>query len=108
MNIVREAAKKGAPPIDALRMACATLSLDLKNPNAITPEADFENAKLLVAKFPTIVAAHTRIQAGQEPIAPRADLSSPRTSSTWCSARSRIRSRPRPSTRTGSRSSITA
>jgi citrate synthase len=75
MNIVREAAKKGAPPIDALRMACATLSLDLQNPNAITPEADFENAKLLVAKFPTIVAAHTRIQAGQEPIAPRADLS---------------------------------
>lgn len=75
MNIVREAAKKGAPPIDTLRMACATLSLDLQNPNAITPEADFENAKLLVAKFPTIVAAHTRIQAGQEPIAPRADLS---------------------------------
>ena len=75
MNIVREAAKKGAPPIDTLRMACATLSLDLKNPNAITPEADFENAKLLVARFPTIVAAHTRIQTGQEPIAPRADLS---------------------------------
>ncbi len=75
MNIVREAAKKGAPPIDTLRMACATLSLDLQNPNAITPEADFENAKLLVAKFPTIVAAHTRIQAGQEPIAPRSDLS---------------------------------
>ncbi|MEY4070900.1 MAG: hypothetical protein RL721_1514 [Candidatus Eisenbacteria bacterium] len=75
MRIVREAALKGASPIDTLRMACATLSLDLADPNAITPEADFESAQMLVARFPTIVAAHTRIQAGQEPIAPRADLS---------------------------------
>lgn len=75
MHIVREAAKRKAPPIDALRMAAATLSLELAKPNDITPEADFENAKMLVAKFPTIVAAHTRLMAGQEPIAPRADLS---------------------------------
>jgi citrate synthase len=75
MRIVREAALKGASPIDTLRMACATLSLDLADPNAITPEADFESAQMLVARFPTIVAAHTRIQTGQEPIAPRADLS---------------------------------
>jgi citrate synthase len=75
MDIVREAAKKGAPPIDTLRMACATLSLDLKNPNDISPGADFDNAKMLVARFPTIVAAHTRIQAGLDPIAPRTDLS---------------------------------
>src|ERR1041385_238454 len=75
LEIVREAAKKGAPPIDTLRMACATLSLDLRNPNDISPGADFDNAKMLVARFPTIVAAHTRILAGQEPIAPRNDLS---------------------------------
>lgn len=75
MRLVREAAQKGASPIDTLRMACATLSLDLADSNAITPEADFESAQMLVARFPTIVAAHTRIQAGQEPIAPRADLS---------------------------------
>ncbi len=75
LEVVREAAKKGAPPIDALRMACATLSLDLRNPNDISPGADFDNAKMLVARFPTIVAAHTRFVAGQEPIAPRADLS---------------------------------
>jgi citrate synthase len=75
MDIVRESAKKGAPPIDTLRMACATLSLDLKNPNDISAGADFDNAKMLVARFPTIVAAHTRIQAGLEPIAPRSDLS---------------------------------
>src|ERR1041385_1150920 len=75
LEIVREAAKKGAPPIDTLRMACATLALDLRNPNDISPGADFDNAKMLVARFPTIVAAHTRILAGQEPIAPRNDLS---------------------------------
>jgi len=75
LDIVREAARKGAPPIDALRMACATLSLDLRNPHDISPGADFDNAKLLVARFPTIVAAHLRYQAGQEPIAPRSDLS---------------------------------
>lgn len=75
MTIVREAAKRNAPPIDALRMACATLSLDVKNPNDITPDADVANAKMLVARFPTIVAAHTRLTAGQEPIAPRTDLS---------------------------------
>src|SRR5437762_4278892 len=75
LEIVREAAKKGAPPIDTLRMACATLSLDMRNPNDISPGADFDNAKMLVARFPTIVAAHTRFLAGQEPIAPRTDLS---------------------------------
>src|SRR5512143_2151484 len=32
MEIVRASARKGAPPIDTLRMACATLSLDLRNP----------------------------------------------------------------------------
>ena len=75
LDIVREGAKKNAPPIDTLRMACATLSLDLRNPNDISPGADFDNAKMLVARFPTIVAAHTRFLAGQEPIPPRADLS---------------------------------
>jgi citrate synthase len=47
-------AAKSAPPIDALRMACATLSLDLADPNAITPEADFTAAMRLTACFPTI------------------------------------------------------
>ena len=70
LEIVREAAKKGAPPIDTLRMACATLSLDLRNPNDISPGADFDNAKMLVARFPTVIAAHTRLTAGLEPIAP--------------------------------------
>jgi citrate synthase len=72
MSVVRAAAK--APPIDALRMACATLSLDLADPSDISPAADLGAAKMLTARFPTIVAAHARIAAGEQPIAPRADL----------------------------------
>ena len=73
MGLVRAAA--GAPPVDALRMACATLSLDLTNPNDIAPAADHAAAIMLTARFPTIVAAHARISQGQEPVAPRSDLS---------------------------------
>jgi len=73
MRLIRAA--KNAPPIDALRMACSTLSLDLSDPNAISPEADLASARMLTARFPTIVAAHARLSEGKEPIAPRSDLS---------------------------------
>jgi citrate synthase len=72
LEVIRGAAT--APPIDALRMACATLSLGLADPNAITPEADFSAAMRLTACFPTVVAAHARIARKQEPIRPRKDL----------------------------------
>jgi len=73
MSVMRDAVK--APPIDALRMTCATLSLDVADPSDISPAADLNNAKMLVARFPTLLAAYVRLAAGQEPIAPRADLS---------------------------------
>ena len=66
---------RNSPPIDALRMACATLSLDLSNPNDISPAADLAVAKRLTARFPTVIAAHARLRQGLEPIAPRPDLS---------------------------------
>jgi citrate synthase len=72
LDVLRSAKK--APPIDALRMGCATLSLGLADPNAITPEADFAASMRLTAAFPTIVAAHARIARDQDPIPPRADL----------------------------------
>jgi len=72
LEVIRGAAT--APPIDALRMACATLSLGLADPNAITPEADFAAAMRLTACFPTVVAAHARIARKMEPIRPRKDL----------------------------------
>jgi citrate synthase len=73
MRVLRAAAR--TLPIDALRMASATLSLDLPNPDDIAREADLRAAKLLTARFPTVVAAHARLSAGKEPIAPRTDLS---------------------------------
>ncbi len=72
LDVLRAA--KAAPPIDALRMVCATLSLGLADPNAITPEADFAAAMRLAACFPSIVAAHARLAKGQEPILPRKNL----------------------------------
>ncbi len=73
MRLLRAAA--GAPPVDALRMACATLSLDLPDPDDITPSADLAAATMLTARFPILVAAHARLSQGQEPVAPRGDLS---------------------------------
>ena len=61
IRVVRGAAQ--APPIDALRMACATLSLDLDAPDDISPAADIAAAKMLTARFPTLVAAHARVSA---------------------------------------------
>ena len=73
LDIIKTA--RNAPPIDALRMACATLSLDVSNPNDISPAGDLALAKRLLSRFPTVVAAHARLRQGLEPIAPRADLS---------------------------------
>ena len=73
LSVIRSAAK--AAPIDALRMACATLSLEVPNPDDISLAADLGAAKMLTARFPTIVAAHARIAVGEQPIAPRNDLS---------------------------------
>jgi citrate synthase len=75
MAVVREAATRGAPPIDALRMACSMLSLDIPTASDISHGSDLSSAKMIVARCPTIVAAYARAAAGKEPIAPRSDLS---------------------------------
>jgi citrate synthase len=75
MAVVCEAAKQGVLPIDTLRMACSMLSQEVGYVSDISHVVDVSTAKMLVARFPTIVAAHTRAVAGHEPIAPRTDLS---------------------------------
>ncbi|MBI4371527.1 MAG: citrate synthase/methylcitrate synthase [Elusimicrobia bacterium] len=72
IDIIKTA--RNAPPIDALRMACATLSLDVSNPNDISSAADLALAKRLLSRFPTVIAAHARLRQGLDPIPPRADL----------------------------------
>jgi citrate synthase len=75
LALVVEAAKRRIPAMDALRMACSTLSLDVGDADDISPDADLASARMLVARFPTIVAAYVRLVAGQQPVGPRHDLS---------------------------------
>src|ERR1700692_4459026 len=64
-----------ARPTRARVWACAALSLDVSNPNDISPAGDLALAKRLLSRFPTVIAAHSRLRQGLEPIAPRTDLS---------------------------------
>jgi citrate synthase len=65
LNLLRAAARRAVPAMDALRMAIASLDLDL------APE-QLEIG--LVARTPTIIAAYGRLLQGQEPLPPRPDL----------------------------------
>lgn len=67
VDILRAAAAKHLPVMDALRIAAGTLSLNSDG----DPQRD---ARLLTAAFPTIVAAYWRLLQGEAPIPPRADL----------------------------------
>ncbi|MCB0116279.1 MAG: bifunctional 2-methylcitrate synthase/citrate synthase, partial [Caldilineaceae bacterium] len=69
LDLLRAAARAGAPVMDALRMAAGTLSLDL--PQSDDPWAE---AMALTARFPVIVASYWRLLHGDEPIAPDAEL----------------------------------
>jgi citrate synthase len=62
--LLREAARRKVPAMDALRMASGTL----------VSEDDESAARMLVGTFPTIVAAYARLVRGEEPVAPRAEL----------------------------------
>jgi citrate synthase len=62
LTLVRECAAAAIDPMDALRIAAGSISL----------EAD--DAATIVAQFPTIVAAYWRLRTDREPVAPRSDL----------------------------------
>lgn len=64
LDLLRVAAARGVPGMDALRMAADTLSLDISEDAALD----------LVARFPVIVAAYHRLLRGEEPIPPDPDL----------------------------------
>lgn len=65
LDLLRTAAERDVEPMDALLMACATISL-----TAGAQDARFA----LVAQMATIVAAYTRLGNSQQPVSPRADL----------------------------------
>ena len=67
IEILREAAAVKTPPIDALRIAAAVLSLG-------RAEDPMEDALTAIAAFPTIVGAYGRLRNGHAPAAVRHDL----------------------------------
>jgi citrate synthase len=62
LDLLRECARRGTDPMDALRMAAGTISLTS------------DDAAAIVARVPTIVAAFWRLRRGSDPLAPRRDL----------------------------------
>ncbi|HKJ58797.1 MAG TPA: citrate synthase/methylcitrate synthase [Halobacteriales archaeon] len=69
IDLLRAAAEADQDPMDALRMGAAAAS------NARGADEDPErDALLLVAQFPTIVAAYWRLRNGEDPVEPRDDL----------------------------------
>lgn len=72
LAVLRAAAAQKVPAMDALRMAASTLSL---NAPVMAGVDDLKrDAIVMVARFPVIVAAYWRLLNGQEPLAPRTDL----------------------------------
>ena len=62
LDLLRECARAGSEPMDALRIAAGTISLTS------------DDATAIVAQFPTIVAAFWRLREGAEPVQPRPTL----------------------------------
>ena len=73
LSVLRRAAERKLPPMDALRLGADTLSLVDKTPED-SKDANLRRAVLLVAALPSILAAYWRLLHKQEPIKPNADL----------------------------------
>lgn len=71
LQVLKDAARGKISVMDALRIGVGTLTLsgDVHDPDDVHADA-----RSLVARFPTIVAAYWRMLNGEQPIAPRPDL----------------------------------
>ena len=69
LDILKAAAEKRLPLMDALRMAASTLSLYTAS------DDPRDGAEVVVATFPTIISAYWRLLHGHNPIDPQPDLS---------------------------------
>jgi len=65
VELLHECARRSVDPMDALRMAAGTLSLDVEHA---------KEGEAIVARCPTIVATYWRLRRGEQPLAPRSDL----------------------------------
>ncbi len=74
-QIAIRAAAKRMEPMDALRFAVASLTADDPNPDDDSHEAILDRCTRLVARIPVIIGNYQRLRKGEEPVAPRKDLS---------------------------------
>ena len=74
LTVLRSAAERELPPMDALRVGADTLSLVDANPKNTSQEANLNRALGLVARFPTVLAAYWRLLHGDEPLEPNPDF----------------------------------
>jgi citrate synthase len=76
LELLRAAVARRLQPMDALRLACASLT-GIGADASVAPDRKAmarQEALRLVAAFPVIVAAYHRLSLGLDPIAPRTDL----------------------------------
>jgi len=74
LPLLRAAAARSLPAMDALRMSAATLSLSDPAPDDPSRSANLARAVRAVATFPTLAAAYARLCEGRAPLTPRGDL----------------------------------
>ena len=65
---------EGGHPMDALQAAVAALGMFYPAKNVMDSEIRYISSIRLIAKLPTIIAAHARMRYGDDPIMPRDDL----------------------------------
>ena len=76
LDLVRSLAEADENPMAALRTAVSSLSAHDADAEADPQdrEANLRKGRRITAKIPTIIAAFTRVRDGEEPVAPREDL----------------------------------
>jgi citrate synthase len=74
LAVLRAAAERSLPAMDALRMGVATLTLADPEPTDESRTANLRRAAGLVGRFPTVVAAYARLRHGLSPIPPHPTL----------------------------------
>jgi citrate synthase len=72
LELLRAAAKRGTPAMDALRMAAGTVGLGVSEDAG--GESSRGEALALVARMPVIVAAYRLLSKGEEPVEPEPEL----------------------------------
>ncbi len=75
LTLVLKQFQSEAHPMDTLRTAISFLGVEDLSWSDQTREGNLEKSIKMLAKIPTIIAADSRLRKGQQPIAPRTDLS---------------------------------